>query len=188
VNYVAHALLAPDEPIAVLGNLLGDFAKGPLPGELDPEFAAAVAHHRRIDAFCDRHPAFRRSRQRLFETHSHYAGVIVDVLFDHLLSVEWATYSAESLDDFAVRVYATIEEHRARLPIAILAHADTIVRHDVLRRYRELDSVAEALRRMRRRISRQVDLATGVDVFTARSDEFRADFHELFVDLVALER
>lgn len=188
MNYVAHALLAPAEPIALLGNLLGDSVKGPLPGALASNLAAAVAHHRRVDAACDAHPAFRRSRRLLFPALGHYAGVVVDVLFDHVLSADWSVYvPAETLDDFAARVYTTITAHRESLPAPLRESADTLVRHDVLRRYRELDSVREALRRMHHRLRRPVDLTAGIGAFREHRAEFAADFGALFADLRALE-
>jgi len=186
MNYVAHALLAPREPIGLLGNLLGDFVKGPLPGELAPDLAAAVAQHRAIDRFCDRHPGFVASRRRLFGGFSHYAGVIVDVVFDHLLCADWGAWSEEGSDEFVDRVYGVIEGYAGELPSELGRHARQLVEWDALRRYRSEDDLRSALARMsRRRLKRPVRLDDAVDVVVRDRSEFEQGFRALFTDLVA---
>jgi acyl carrier protein phosphodiesterase len=44
-----------------------------------------ITLHRAIDTFTDAHPVFRESTKVTFRYH-HYAGVIVDVFYDHFLA------------------------------------------------------------------------------------------------------
>lgn len=37
MNFLAHALLAGDEPALIVGGVVGDWIKGPLPGPLPPD-------------------------------------------------------------------------------------------------------------------------------------------------------
>ena len=39
MNYLAHIFLAGDTAESIIGNLAGDFVKGPLPGPWEPEIA-----------------------------------------------------------------------------------------------------------------------------------------------------
>jgi acyl carrier protein phosphodiesterase len=55
--------------------------------------------HRAIDTFTDAHPVFRESTKVTFRYH-HYAGVIVDVFYDHFLAKNWNNYSDENLEEF----------------------------------------------------------------------------------------
>ncbi len=57
MNFLMHAWLAGDASADRVGGLIGDFVKGPLPGNLAPDLAAGVALHRRIDSFAETHPA-----------------------------------------------------------------------------------------------------------------------------------
>ncbi|MCA8944115.1 MAG: DUF479 domain-containing protein [Planctomycetes bacterium] len=186
MNYVAHAFLAPRTPLGLLGNMLGDFVKGGLPGELEPELAAAVAQHRRIDALCDRHPAFVASRRRLFGSFSHYAGVIVDVLYDHLLFDEWDRYADVPFDAFVDYVYDTVDRERNRLPPVLATEADRLVEVDAFRRYRTPDDLREALRRLGLRTRRPVELPPAVDRFLADRDAFAGEFRAVFDALTSL--
>jgi acyl carrier protein phosphodiesterase len=65
MNFLAHALLAGDDPALVVGGVVGDWIKGPLPAGLPPDLARGVALHRAIDSHAETHPAFRRSRARV---------------------------------------------------------------------------------------------------------------------------
>lgn len=51
MNYLAHLYLAPDDDESLLGNLMGDFVKGPLDGRFSPGIAAGIRLHRHIDSF-----------------------------------------------------------------------------------------------------------------------------------------
>jgi hypothetical protein len=42
--------------------------------------------YRSIDTYTDNHPIFREGTKRLHEKYHHYAGVIMDVFYDHFLA------------------------------------------------------------------------------------------------------
>jgi acyl carrier protein phosphodiesterase len=42
MNFLAHALLAGDDPALIVGGVVGDWIKGPLPGALPPDLARDV--------------------------------------------------------------------------------------------------------------------------------------------------
>ena len=67
MNYLVHFLLAGDDDELRLGNLLGDFVKGPVErfahSGLTDRLRVGIQMHRTIDAFSDRHPAVHRSKR-----------------------------------------------------------------------------------------------------------------------------
>ena len=101
MNFLAHALLADPDTALRVGGLMGDFIRGPLPSRLPVQIAAGVELNRRIDGFADAHPAFRRSCARVGLLRRHFAGVMVDMFYDHFLANHWARFSDEPLDAFA---------------------------------------------------------------------------------------
>ncbi len=155
MNFLAHLWLAgPDEGMR-LGAVAGDFVKGALPGELPADIAAGVALHRAIDAFADTHPAFQRSRERVLGPHRRFAGVMVDMFYDHFLAAQWAQwYPPESLADFAARQYALLAAHRHRLPARAVPVLARMAEHDWLASYREVDTIVYALDRIASRLKR----------------------------------
>src|SRR5207237_4408615 len=116
VNYLAHLFLAQPTAESLIGNLAGDFVKGPIGERFPPAIAEGIRHHRRVDAFTDGHPEVAAFRRVLIPEHGHYARVISDVFFDHFLAIDFTHYASEPLDIFLRRVYAAIDPHIDELP------------------------------------------------------------------------
>ena len=155
MNFLAHLWLAgPDEGMR-LGAVAGDFVKGALPGALPADIAAGVSLHRAIDAFADTHPAFQRSRERVVGPHRRFAGVMVDMFYDHFLAAQWARWHPqEPLAGFAARQYALLAAHRHRLPPRAAPVLGRMAAHDWLSSYREVDTIVYALDRIAGRLRR----------------------------------
>jgi acyl carrier protein phosphodiesterase len=183
MNFLAHALLAGSRPADRLGGILGDFVKGPLPAGLPPDVAAGVALHRRIDSYADRHPAFRRSRSRVSPARRRYAGIMVDLFYDHFLARHWERYHPQALANFAAEIYELLGAHAALLPPRLAQILPLMRGQDWLASYRWADQVAGALDRMAvRRFTRPNGLAgAGADLGAAYAG-FEADFAEFFPD------
>ena len=100
MNFLAHFHLAwPDDGL-VVGGLEGDYLKGPLRGTLPTHIEAGVRLHRAIDAYTDSHPIIQELRREFPEQLRRYAGILIDLSFDHYLSQHWARFSALSLQRF----------------------------------------------------------------------------------------
>ncbi|MCW5624651.1 MAG: DUF479 domain-containing protein [Burkholderiales bacterium] len=177
MNFLAHLYLTPDTPDGLLGSLLGDFVKGPLDqAGYAPDVTAAIKLHRRIDTFTDAHPVVLASKARLGPDLRRYAGILVDVYYDHFLAKSWERLHPEPLPAFARRVYGELEAHPHPVPDAFARMLPWLVRQDWLASYRSVDGVHEALTRMQRRFSRPTPLAEGAAALQRHYDDFAADF------------
>lgn len=107
--------------------------------------------HREIDRYTDGHPVFLRSKHRLVPRHGHYAGVVVDMFYDHLLAVSWTDYSRKPLSEFVNHIYATLEENVALLPAPAQQVFEYMRAHDWLTNYAYPEGIAQALSGMQRR-------------------------------------
>ena len=183
MNFLAHALLAGPDPADRLGAMLGDFVKGPLPAGLPAPVASGVELHRRIDSFADTHPAFHRSRTRVSPQRRRYAGIMIDMFYDHFLALHWESFSGEPLEDFAAGIYELMSDHTALLPPR-LAHILPYMREqDWMSSYRSPDAIATALDRMaERRLTRPNGLAGSAAELEGRYGEFEQDFVAFFPD------
>ena len=117
MNFLAHALLSPDDDEIRAGNVCADLIKGRVEGVASPGILTGVALHRAIDRFADRHHAFKACMAYIAAPRRRYAGVIVDVFFDHCLARCWAHYSAVSLDVFVEHVCARMEQQADIIPV-----------------------------------------------------------------------
>lgn len=148
MNFLAHTWLAGNDPALRVGGLIGDFVKGPLPGALPTDLARGVALHRAIDRFADEHPAFRRSRARVSAPRRRWAGVLVDIFYDHLLARDWPAWHPDALPDYARRVYAEALARSAALPPACPPVLHRMAGDDWLTAYADVDGLALTLSRM----------------------------------------
>ena len=182
MNFLAHALLAGDSPALVVGGVVGDWIKGPLPGALPDDLARGVALHRAIDTFAETHPAFCLSRARMSPARRRYAGVLVDIFWDHLLARDWARYREEGLGSYCALVYRQIADRRDHLPASSHHALELMAREDWLQSYSGLEGIADVLARMSRRARQPNPLAGGEVEFIAAAEGFERDFRAWLPD------
>lgn len=178
MNFLAHALLAGEDPALLVGGVIGDWIKGALPGALPDDLAKGVALHRAIDNFAESQPAFRRSRSRISVGRRRYAGVLVDVFYDHLLARNWATIHHRPLDEYCLTVYRSIEDRLHELPVSSHPGLTLMAKENWLASYAQIEGIADVLARMSRRARQPNPLASGEREFLADVDGFTSDFYE----------
>ena len=86
MNFLAHLHLSDGTPGSMLGGILADFVKGPDVAALPPDILAGVRLHRHIDAFTDRHAVVQRSIHRVSAKLGWFAGIVIDIYYDHVLA------------------------------------------------------------------------------------------------------
>jgi len=182
MNFLAHAVLAEQTPALLVGGVIGDWIKGALPGCLPADLAQGVALHRAIDGFVETHPAFRRSRARVSPARRRYAGVLVDIFYDHVLARDWAQFHPEMLPVYCRLVYRQIAERLDELPESASFAMRLMAEENWLQSYVALDGIADVLNRMSQRARRPNPLAGGEAEFLADATGFAADFEWLLTD------
>ena len=188
MNFLAHLYLADDTPESMIGNLLPDFVRGRLLAAYEPAVQEGIRRHRQVDAFTDAHPVFLRSRQRVFPHFGRYAGILVDIFYDHVLAAEWSRYCAEPQEQFSAKCYQLI----ASRPDLIVGPAEqplrSLLEHDWLRSYRSPAGIRFALDRLSERLSRrfrrEVVLGPAAELLAAEYAEFAVDFDRFFPELI----
>jgi len=187
VNYLAHLYLARQSPAAMLGALLGDFVFGLAALDAwEPEVRREILLHRRIDRYTDTHPQVAAARAMFGEGRRRYAGIALDVYYDHLLARDWARHCEVPLHDFAAAFYRYLLQRLDALPPRLRAIAPRIAAHDWLGSYRERASVDLAVTRIATRLSRNGErLVQCLDDLRAHEGDIAAGFQAFFPQLVA---
>ncbi len=189
MNWLAHVYLSEPDTQFRLGNLLADLVKGRARAGMPPAFLRGVRCHQTIDAFTDYHPVVQRSRARIGPGLRRYAGILVDVFYDHFLARDWPRYSAVPLDDFTAELYAAAQSQPLSLPEEARLALERMIADDRLGSYREVTGIAAALGRLSvylsRRWGRPVALEEGVEDLLRDKEGFGQDFAEFFPSLVA---
>jgi len=182
MNYLAHLHLGGQRPGQLLGSLYGDFVKGRLQGQYDPEIEAAIQLHRSIDVFTDRHPLVDVSLSRFSTTRRRYAGIVLDVFFDHCLARDWMLYADRPLELFTADVYRVLTAE-PQLPERLAKIAPHMVANDWLGSYREFEVLEQVLRGISRRLTRPEELAGAMQelrvLYEPLSEDFRLFYPQL---------
>ena len=184
MNFLAHLHLGGPSPQQMLGSLYGDFVKGPLDGRFPPQLEAGIRLHRAIDRYTDSHPLVLAALGRFPRERRRYAGIILDVFFDHCLALHWEHYNPQPLPEFTSRVYSVLRR-TPDLPGRLAAIAPSMIEHDWLGSYQEFEVLGRVLQGISRRLSRPEGLLGALpelrELYPALLDDFRAFYPQLQV-------
>lgn len=183
MNWLAHLLLSEPTPQFRLGNLLPDLVALNELRALPAEYQRGIACHRRIDAFTDAHPVVRRSKARIEPQFRRYAGVLVDIFYDHVLAREWPAHCAQPIGELLEEFYASLDVIRCDLSPSILVGLDRMRAANWLGSYAEVAGIERALTRLSRRLRQPVELGAAARDLERDYELYRADFAEFFPEL-----
>ncbi len=185
MNYLAHLYFAEDTPESRVGNLLTDFVRGPVEGQpFDAAIIRGMRSHAAVDRYTDGHEVVRESKALINRPRRRFAGIIVDVCYDHFLARNWTVFSDEPISAFIDRTYDSFSAYRGDLPPMMSAAIRHMVRHDWLHGYQEVSGIGRALDGLSRRIRRPNTLAGSVEELEANYEEMEDHFMRFFPDLV----
>jgi acyl carrier protein phosphodiesterase len=176
MNYLAHLYLSEPNEEAWLGSLLGDFVKGPLDARYGEDITRAIALHRKIDTFTDAHPLVLQSKSRISAERRRYAGIMIDMFYDHFLAKNWAEYHGEPIGEFTARIYGILHARHAMLPDRLQIMAPRMAQSDWLASYADIASIHTALDRMGRRLTRENRLLDSADELVEHYAGLEGDF------------
>jgi acyl carrier protein phosphodiesterase len=183
MNLLAHALLSPPQPAILVGNLTADWVKGKARHTLPEDIRLGMHLHQAIDSFTDTHPLVEHCCSLLSEKWERYSPVLVDIFFDHILSIHWPRYCTLPRDRFIARIYAVLRAHHHLLPPRAQYAASALLADDWLSTYATLDGIALSLSRLSTRLQHGIELAPAVADLRVHQLAFEDAFHRFFPDL-----
>jgi acyl carrier protein phosphodiesterase len=185
MNWLAHLYLSEPNAAFRIGNLLPDLAPASALLNLPMDYLRGVQQHRRIDAFTDSHPIFKRSIGRVDPEFRRFGGILVDMFYDHFLARDWPMFSAMPLRDFTNEVYSSFENHRHEIPAEAYGHLERMKSGDWLCSYGDFEGLAVTLGRIGLRLRKPVPLANAVSILKQHYALFEEDFSGFFVEVVS---
>lgn len=184
MNWLAHLHLSPPDAEVQIGSLLPDLLSHAQLASVDPCFKLGITLHHRVDAFTDAHPVFRRSKQRISADLRRYAGIVIDVMYDHFLSLEWETHCDVPRKVFIQDFYRLLDgQIPALLPEDGHQRLLAMRAEDWLSSYQDLDGVAQTLQRISRRLRKPVALEAAILLPDSTILALHEDFSEFYADL-----
>jgi len=183
MNLLAHALLASPDAELMLGSLIGDFVRGRIDPALPPKVRAGIALHRAVDGYTDAHQRVAAARALFAPPFRRYAGILLDMWFDHLLARQWSRFGEDDLDAFSDRVRDLLAVNAALVPERMRGFVAYLDANALPAAYRETAMIGTALRGMSRRLKRANPLDEALPVLVALHTPLQECFDAFFPDL-----
>ena len=180
MNFLAHTYLSGCNEDIILGNFMGDYVKGRNYLQFPEQVKRGILIHRDIDSFTDMHPITRRGKQRIADRYHKYAGIIIDIFYDHFLASLWDGFSTLPLHEFVNRTYDLLKRNYQVLPAAIKKWFPTFLENNWMMAYQSIDGIELVLERMSANTSLPNHAGYAVEVLSDRYSTFKEDFLEFF--------
>ena len=183
MNYLAHAFLARRDEGLLVGGLMGDHIRGLRALRIYPqEIRRGIRLHRYIDRITDQHEAIRALLRRFPRPFRRYAGIIVDLAFDHELARHWGHWGEGSLSAFDREVRAVLGQHKKWIPPGLnrfMAYADE---RGLLAAYADEQEMLRSLAGVGKRLRRSNPLHQVGEIWP----QVKAPCHDTFVRVFPL--
>lgn len=184
MNHLAHTLLAGDDEALRLGGMLGDFVRGrPDPALWPSRVIDGIHLHRAIDGYTDAHPMVLAAKARLPPPYRRYAGILLDMWFDHCLALDFSRSSARPLREYSVALRALLWRQDALLTPALRRFRAYMEANDLPHGYVDRAVLGRALAGIGQRLSRANPLDTALPVLVAHEEELQQCFDVFFPQL-----
>lgn len=184
MNFLAHTYLSGGNEQIIVGNFMGDYVKGKNYMLFPEQVKKGILIHRDIDTFTDMHEVTRRSKQRLASRYHKYAGIIIDIFYDHFLASLWDSYSTLPLSEFVSRTYDLLKRNYKVLPDSIKRWFPTFLENNWMMAYAQVEGIELVLERMSANTSLPNHSAFAVEVLRKQYSVFLEDFLEFFPEIV----
>jgi acyl carrier protein phosphodiesterase len=153
MNFLAHLLLSYPYPEEMTGNFMGDFVKGKDYLNYPLTIRNGILIHRSIDHYTDRHHIAKKLVVALKPIYKRYAGVVSDIVFDHILARDFSKWCDLGLSSFATYTYEILTDNRSVLSERVLFILDRIKASGRLQMYASVDGIKNSVEIMSNRTS-----------------------------------
>lgn len=184
MNYLAHLYFAEPTSESMAANLMGDFVKGRITEGWHPQLREGVLLHRRIDGYTDSHPKILECARMLSGRRRRYAGIILDICFDHYLCLHWQQFHPQPLDTFISDSYRLLQQYRGFMPEPMRQLLERMISQDWLGSYQDSRQIVRALDRVALRLRRPEPMRGAGEEFEQHYEVWQQCFLEFFPDLM----
>lgn len=186
MNYLAHIYLSGANDLIKIGNFMADGIKGHEYEKFPIAIQKGILLHRQIDSFTDFHPTYRQSKHRLHEAYGHYSGVIMDIYYDHFLTVNWDLYSDTPLNEYINSFYQLLETNFDLLTPKMQRMVPKMITQNWLGSYAHLEGMEKILYQMDYRTQFKSKMQFAIRELELYYDAFNMEFKAFFDEIRAM--
>lgn len=134
--------------------------------------------------YTDNHHIVSLSKDRLRARYRHYAGVIVDMYYDHFLAKNFDQYSQTPLVEFAALSYELLQQYWEVIPPKGQNMLPYMIRGNWLVSYAQKEGIHRALKGLSRRTRFESHLDLAIQDLVEHYTAFENEFHSFFPEII----
>lgn len=184
MNYLAHLYLAQPTADSHFGNLLGDFGGKRIANELPVTVKRGLDNHYLVDKFTDHHDMVNQAKQLFSPQRRRFAGIAIDVLFDHFLIQHWERFNQKPLRDFKAESYQLLQQRVHVMPGRMQSVVTSMVNNDWFKEYETTTGIGIALDNIAKRIRFANRFSGAIEDIERHYGAFENVFLEFFPQLI----
>ena len=148
MNYLAHIFLSGTEEAILIGNFIGDYVKGADYKQYPANIQKGLVLHRKIDSFTDTHKIVLQSKKYMAPLYGKWAGIIIDIAYDHFLIKNWSRFCRVSLDEYKEDVFDVLQKYYPVLPERVKYFVPSFIQNDWIETYSTTEGIVNVLYNM----------------------------------------
>jgi acyl carrier protein phosphodiesterase len=168
----------------IVGNFIGDYVKGYELARYPEMVRKGIILHRHIDSFTDTNLIIKRGKKRFMEKYHKYAGIIVDIFYDHFLVASWRDFSLMPLHDYVLKTHDILIRHADALPEGVRLFLPSFIRNNWIQKYTTIDGIEDILRRMSSRTTLPEETDFAIKILREQYETFRSEFNTFFPSII----
>ncbi|MEA1888020.1 MAG: ACP phosphodiesterase [Bacteroidota bacterium] len=184
MNVLAHIYLSGDSDEIIIGNYIGDYVKGSDYLKYPELIKKGIILHRHIDDFTDKHPVVHRSKILFTRKYHKYAGVVVDIVYDHYLTREWDTFSRRPMESITYQFYRAMVNNYDILPPKVKDRFPFFIINNWIESYKTTRGIKHVLSTLSKRTSLPSESKYAIKTLKRNYYGLGEDFMEFFPQLI----
>ncbi len=184
MNFLAHIFLSGKSEQILVGNFIGDSIKGKFYDDYPVLVQRGITLHRFIDFYTDTHPTIHRSKFLLNSHYHKYSGVIIDIFYDHFLTVTWDKFSDIPLREFIYNTYDTLIRNSKLFPAEVKRFFPFFILHNWLETYSYVNGIEAVLKGMTKHTSLPDYTRFAIETLMEHYSLFEDQFMEFFPQII----
>lgn len=183
MNFLAHIYLSGEDDHIKLGNFIGDYVKGRAFHIYPDKIKEGILLHRFIDSFTDRNKYTYEAKDFFSKKYRKYSGIVVDIIYDHFLAVNWRRYSNTPLLEFVNNFYDLIIREKDMLPAEVQEFIPRLIANNRIYSYKDIEGIRSVLATMSKYTTLPDHSDFAIDVMVNNYQKLTQNFIFFFADL-----
>jgi len=185
MNYLAHSYLSCGDEDLLLGNLVTDLIRKKDETAYSQSIRKGIDLHRKIDTYTDQHPIVHDTLPLIYPTQGKYASVVLDILWDYYLSINWKNFSGEELGEFTNNVYSILEKNYHQIQDKIVVRFESMIAHNFLLSCSTEAALQSTFTHLQKRAKFKANFDKVGEILEAHHDELNDAFMKMLPEMIS---